>query len=230
MAYGPEGISPDYAYQSAMQGRNQPGLAAQIGKHAFGSVLGGLGGAIGAYGVRQNILQQQQAQQEQQQQKPSPNALPQVGINQQPIGVPQQGSNDQLAALLQQLTSQKVDQMTARREMGAQPQMLQKQAFDASNQQMGQQGPPVWGKQQPGFAFDQYTGQGGEQFNPLSVLGDLASGAAEETDQEQPWWRQGLHGIGKLATGAAPIAGMLGPWGMAAGAGLGALGYLAQQV
>ncbi len=234
MAYGPEGIVPDYAYKQMLAGRNQPSNFETFGRHALGATLGALGGGLGAYGVHQGILAQQPQDPSQlianrmQSGEMAKAQLP-TFASQAQSQQPTPNVQDQLSQMLSNLTSKKIDQMMDRRQGVPQPQSLRQMAFDASNQQASQQGPPTWAQQRPGFAFEQYVGQG-QEYNPLSALADLGVGAVQETDTTQPWWRQAVHGFGKIASGAAPIAGMLGPWGLAAGAGLGALGYLSQQV
>lgn len=244
MAYGPEGIQPGYAFQQAQTGRMNPnaGFYENYGQHILGGGLSALGGGLGAYSIRQGLMQQQADQQQQkqllesQQRQVDKSKLPQAGPNSMQQQQPGQiNAQQQLSDLLSQLTSHKLDQLSSMRGGPSQPDQLFSQAVQASNQQSGsQQGPPQWLGGAPMFAFDQFLNSGGgtDRYNPLGALGDLGSGSesAQENQPEKSWWRKGANVAGQFLQGAAPLAGMLGPLGLLGGAAAGGIGYGLQQI
>ena len=225
MAIGPQGFIPDYAQQQAMQGRQAP-VGSRIGKHIMGGGLAALQGGLGAYGTQQGLMQQpQQMQQNPQESLPS---YGQQQSNQNMMGSNQFSASpqqNQLSALIQAMTAQKANQIMGRGQMSAPaPDQLRQQAFQASNEQMSDQGPPQW-KLGPQFAFEQFTSPA-----MLSALGELGGEALAETDETLPWYKQLAHGGGKVLQGAAPLLGMLGPLGLLGGAAAGLAGYGLQQI
>jgi hypothetical protein len=210
-----------------------PGFWGNYGKYIIPTVGAGLSGGLQAYAAQQQQQQQfpqfQNSIQPQQQQPTAPSsALPQNG----PMQAAQaQQSDPRLTGLLEQLSMHKVNSMM--QNMGqaqSYPEQLQQQAAGVANAQISpDEGPPEYSSSGPQFAFDQFLGAGGSQYNPFSALADLGSQSNYGSGQNKSWQRQLGNQVGGLFSAAAPAIGVLG--GGPLGAGLSsAFGYGLQQL
>ncbi len=237
MAYGPEGIIPDYAYRAANPGES---TISKVFRHGSDIGLGAVTGGLNTYLMRRAQQMQQQPQQIQASQIPQPDIpgvqkanFPASAVNpatQAPTNIG--ANNNQLLDLLKELTLKKVDAMNAR--YAPQPEALQEQAYNAANQQTSNSQPPQWAsKNQGGFA------------DVLSNLAPLAPTAFDqamempEGEGDNGWLkdyipegaRKAIHGIGALVGLGAPLAASIpGPWGIGIGAGLGGLSALSRKL